>query len=211
MSHSSSNHPQHMAALERHQLSTKLISPTSKLHLPSPSARPQSLQGYSHQGSCASSLEQSTPATTPLTPLSSHSIHAGNPLAYSPINNNSSHVKYDLGHHNQHHHSPSSHHHHGQIQHSTPNNGNYLHSAGVPTHAAMYGVNVNGVKTEGSVASAGVNGNYDYMNSCLQNSYFGGTFSPLGATSNAHHMGTDLSGYHHQHNVIQAAKLMATS
>lgn len=215
MSHSSPNHPQHMVGIDRHQLSSKLLSPTSKVHLSSPSVRSHSLQGYPHQTPCASNLDQSAPPTTPLTSsISSHSIHAGNPLAYSPINNNASHIKYDLGHHNQHHHSPNPHHHHAhQIQHSSPaNNGNYLHSVGATSHASMYGVNVNGVKTEGTVSTpTGVNGNYEYMNSCLQNGYFGGTFSSLGASANAHHMGTDLTGYHHQHSAIQAAKLMATS
>jgi hypothetical protein len=52
-----------------------------------------------------------------------------------------------------------------------------------------------------------ISGNYDYMSNCIQNGYFGGTFGL--ANGSAHH--GDLSGYHHQHNVIQAAKLMATS
>lgn len=50
---------------------------------------------------------------------------------------------------------------------------------------------------------------YDYMNNCLQSGYFGGTFSALNPGSA--HAPTDLAGYHHQHNVIQAAKLMASS
>lgn len=49
-----------------------------------------------------------------------------------------------------------------------------------------------------------IGGNYDYMSNCIQNGYFGGSFH--GTAPHA-----DLSGYHHQHNVIQAAKLMATS
>lgn len=52
-----------------------------------------------------------------------------------------------------------------------------------------------------------ISGNYDYMSNCIQNGYFGGTFGL--ANGSTHH--GDLSGYHHQHNVIQAAKLMATS
>lgn len=52
--------------------------------------------------------------------------------------------------------------------------------------------------------------NYDYMNNCIQSGYFGSTFGhTLGAT--AHHPAAELAGYHHQHNVIQAAKLMASS
>lgn len=212
MSHSSPHHPQHMVSLDRHHSSTKLISPSSKIHITSPTVRSShSLQNYPHQVNCPSAIEQNGTVTAPSTPISSHSLHAVNPLAYTPNNNNNNntHIKYDLGHHNQHHQHSSSPHHHGQaaVQHSVANNGNYLHSAGGSTHASMYGLNVNGVKTEGN----GVNGNYDYMNSCLQTGYFGGTFNPLAAASNPHHMGTDLSGYHHQHNVIQAAKLMATS
>jgi GATA-binding protein 4 len=59
------------------------------------------------------------------------------------------------------------------------------------------------------------------MNNCLQNGYFGGSFSSL----HHHHspgdnflppggqkiFSSDMAGYHHQHNVIQAAKLMASS
>lgn len=53
--------------------------------------------------------------------------------------------------------------------------------------------------------------NYDYMNGCLQSGYFGSSFSSLGAPASGTHTATDLAGYHHQHNVIQAAKLMASS
>lgn len=53
-------------------------------------------------------------------------------------------------------------------------------------------------------AASMMSGNYDYMSNCIQNGYFSGSFH----TSAPH---SDLSGYHHQHNVIQAAKLMATS
>lgn len=53
--------------------------------------------------------------------------------------------------------------------------------------------------------------NYDYMNSCIQSGYFGGSFGSLGAPVAGAHVATDLAGYHHQHNVIQAAKLMASS
>lgn len=55
--------------------------------------------------------------------------------------------------------------------------------------------------------------NYDYMNSCLQSGYFNSSFGSLGGTASAAttHSVADLAGYHHQHNVIQAAKLMATS
>lgn len=54
---------------------------------------------------------------------------------------------------------------------------------------------------------------YDYMSQC----YFGGGSLPVSSvasnfpnTASGHPTG-DLAGYHHQHNVIQAAKLMASS
>lgn len=85
----------------------------------------------------------------------------------------------------------------------------YLHNNSLTS--SSYG----GIKSESNIPShsniAGItnptsmiSGNYDYMSNCIQNGYFGGSFH--GTTPHA-----DLSGYHHQHNVIQAAKLMATS
>lgn len=53
--------------------------------------------------------------------------------------------------------------------------------------------------------------NYDYMNNCLQSGYFGGSFGAHLPSPQATHGSTELAGYHHQHNVIQAAKLMASS
>lgn len=78
------------------------------------------------------------------------------------------------------------------------NHSNYLHNN-------AYG----NVKSESSIPgiSSNAGGNYDYMNNCFQNSYFG-----LANTNGSHsHAHADLTGYHHQHNVIQAAKLMASS
>ncbi|KAH8294839.1 hypothetical protein KR018_003526, partial [Drosophila ironensis] len=73
----------------------------------------------------------------------------------------------------------------------------HLHAAAA---AAAYGV-----KTEASAT------NYDYVNNC----YFGGSFGALGGAASSAAMAggaaSELAGYHHQHNVIQAAKLMATS
>ncbi|KAG5680914.1 hypothetical protein PVAND_010392 [Polypedilum vanderplanki] len=82
----------------------------------------------------------------------------------------------------------------------------YLHNNSLTS--SSYGAiksesNIPGITNPASMIS----GNYDYMSNCIQNGYFGGTFGLPNGT--AHH--TDLSGYHHQHNVIQAAKLMATS
>jgi GATA-binding protein 4 len=84
----------------------------------------------------------------------------------------------------------------------------YLHNNNLTS--SSYG----GIKSESNIPShsniagitnpASISGNYDYMSNCIQNGYFAGSFH--GSTPHA-----DLSGYHHQHNVIQAAKLMATS
>ncbi|XP_030376608.1 GATA-binding factor A isoform X1 [Scaptodrosophila lebanonensis] len=70
----------------------------------------------------------------------------------------------------------------------------HIHAAAA---AAAYGV-----KTESNTS------NYDYVNNC----YFGASLGTLGSVSTALGGGSaELAGYHHQHNVIQAAKLMATS
>lgn len=58
------------------------------------------------------------------------------------------------------------------------------------------------------VKSESYSSNYDYMNNC----YFGGNFGALSvAAASAGTGAPELAGYHHQHNVIQAAKLMASS
>lgn len=76
----------------------------------------------------------------------------------------------------------------------------YLHNNSLTS--ASYGA----IKSESNIPGITnmTSGNYDYMSNCIQNGYFGGSFHGSGPHS-------DLSGYHHQHNVIQAAKLMATS
>lgn len=71
----------------------------------------------------------------------------------------------------------------------------YLHPNNLPQ--SSYG---NSVKSESNST------NYDYMNNCIQSGYFGSSFTPTTV-----HTASDLAGYHHQHNVIQAAKLMASS
>lgn len=117
--------------------------------------------------------------------------------------------------------------------HSAANN--YMHNTGNSIGSSPFGQiksesNPLASSTTTSVAS---NGYGDYMNNCLQGGYFGGTFGSLhshhsphstgmggavnGALSHSHHhhhhhsTAADLAGYHHQHNVIQAAKLMASS
>lgn len=81
----------------------------------------------------------------------------------------------------------------------------YLHNNSLTSPS--YGAIKSESNIPGITNSSMISGNYDYMSNCIQNGYFGGTFGL--ANGSAHH--SDLSGYHHQHNVIQAAKLMATS
>jgi hypothetical protein len=80
----------------------------------------------------------------------------------------------------------------------------YLHNTPTSYGAIKSESNIPGITNPASIS--GISGNYDYMSNCIQNGYFGLTNS---INSTPHH--SDLSGYHHQHNVIQAAKLMATS
>lgn len=116
-----------------------------------------------------------------------HSSH-NSPLTYSASLINSGPSKYD--------HSNLSHNSHL----SNTSASNYLHSNGMSqTNYAN-----SSIKSEASGT------NYDYMNNCLQSGYFGSSFSPLGTSTGIHPV-SDLAGYHHQHNVIQAAKLMASS
>lgn len=76
----------------------------------------------------------------------------------------------------------------------------YLHNNSLTN--SSYGA----IKSESNIPGITnpISGNYDYMSNCIQSGYFGGSFHGNGPHA-------DLSGYHHQHNVIQAAKLMATS
>ncbi|KAL7035602.1 hypothetical protein ACKWTF_008464 [Chironomus riparius] len=81
----------------------------------------------------------------------------------------------------------------------------YLHNNSLTSPS--YGSIKSESNIPGITNSSMISGNYEYMSNCIQNGYFGGTFGL--SNGSAHH--SDLSGYHHQHNVIQAAKLMATS
>lgn len=81
----------------------------------------------------------------------------------------------------------------------------YLHNNSLTSPS--YGSIKSESNIPGITNSSMISGNYEYMSNCIQNGYFGGTFGL--SNGSTHH--SDLSGYHHQHNVIQAAKLMATS
>jgi hypothetical protein len=84
---------------------------------------------------------------------------------------------------------------------SQSNSHSYLHNtySNVKSESSIPGITHN--------SSSGVlAGNYDYMNNPIQNGYFSGSFG----LSNGNGSQMDI-GFHHQHNVIQAAKLMASS
>lgn len=183
---------QHSLSTDRHHhpTSTKAPSSISKMHLTAPSPRSHPINAlqssYSNQSANMHSMAHQPNAMT----------------AY----NSSTPSKYDMALGS----SPSST--SSSIHPHSANGGSYGH----PHHAAITsshhppqsgfggGGGGNNVKSENNMA------NYDYMNSCLQSGYFGSSFSSLGTPPGVH-VASDIAGYHHQHNVIQAAKLMATS
>ncbi|XP_026467323.1 GATA-binding factor A-like [Ctenocephalides felis] len=112
-----------------------------------------------------------------------HQQHSSNNNISSAGNMNPQHVNSHLSHHSPL--SSSMSHHHTMHTPSSINSG-YQH-----------------VKNEPS--------EYDYMNNCLPGSYFTGTSFGTPLSHSQSSAVDSLSGYHHQHNVIQAAKLMATS
>ena len=116
--------------------------------------------------------------------------------------------KYEINGSNSNHH----HHHHHPHQHHLNNSSSSVGSGGYNLHSSSNNNSPQSSYANSSVKSETTSSsqhNYDYMNNCLQNSYFGSTFPSL--PPNTAHVTSDLAGYHHQHNVIQAAKLMATS
>jgi GATA-binding protein 4 len=78
-----------------------------------------------------------------------------------------------------------------------------LHNSYLHNSASAYGAIKSESNIPGITANPVIGGNYDYMSNCIQNGYFSGSFGTA-----AH---SDLSGYHHQHNVIHTAKLMAST
>lgn len=108
----------------------------------------------------------------------------------------------------------SSHHsHHSQAHQQSAHHNHHEYSHFGSAAAAAAAASMANVKSETPAGTP----NYDYMSQC----YFGGSSVPVSAPSGfggsgvgaipSPHPSGDLSGYHHQHNVIQAAKLMASS
>lgn len=171
---------------------TKIMPPQTahKMHIPSP---------RSHLQSYASLCTTGHSTSLTYTP----SLNAPSKYDLSSSTSSANHTNHNTSHHHIHHTNSSTptgagagyHHHH------------HHHSNSLPTHQSNYG--------NGGIKSEGVASNYDYMNNCLQSGYFGSSFGSLGATAavaSAHvAAASELAGYHHQHNVIQAAKLMASS
>lgn len=134
--------------------------------------------------------------------LSSSSALSNGLSSTSPASSN-----YHAHHLHHHHHAAAAAHHAASAAHHHHHHSPSL-SQHVPTSASSGGsLGGYSVKSESNAT------NYDYVNNC----YFGSSFGALGGSGGASagmHGATasDMAGvYHHQHNVIQAAKLMATS
>lgn len=142
------------------------------------------------------------PYSSSSTPNSSHpnqSSITSAALTPSYVSSMNTPTKYDFSVNSSHLHSTPSSLSSGGTGNNNANNNSYMH---LPNQLAQ--------TTYGSVKSESNASNYDYMNSCIQNGYFGSSFGSLGTPTA--HVTTDLAGYHHQHhNVIQATKLMASS
>lgn len=94
---------------------------------------------------------------------------------------------------------------------STNNNGTSASNPSISTTNSSNNYMHSNNLQHSSYANVKSEANYDYMNTCLQGGYFSSSFGSLGAAPGGGHPAADLAGYHHQHNVIQAAKLMASS
>ncbi|XP_058974157.1 GATA-binding factor A isoform X2 [Musca domestica] len=144
-------------------------------------------QKYEHLLSGSNSLSNGlSSSTTPTSQYHGHHLHHHHHHHAAAA---AAHHAASAAHHHHHHHSPSLSH---QVA-TSPSSGGSLGGY--------------------SVKSENNSTNYDYVNNC----YFGSSFGALSgspASSAGMHGATasDMAGvYHHQHNVIQAAKLMATS
>ncbi|KAL9896454.1 GATA-binding factor A isoform X1 [Glossina fuscipes] len=154
------------------------------------SSHPAAPTKYEHLLGSTNSLTNGL--TAPGTGSSSSNYHHSHHLHHHHHHHAAAAAVHHATHHHQHHSSSLSHHH--------------VSSSAGPGSTGSMGYSV---KAESSAT------NYDYVNNC----YFGSSFghlgsSPTSATASGLHgnAASDMAGvYHHQHNVIQAAKLMATS
>lgn len=178
-----SQHQHHGMSVDRIH-SKQTIHQSPRLHSP-PTPR----------SSHASSVNPYSNSSSTSTPITSHPNSALTPAYSSSMNTP---AKYDFSVQSSHLHSTPS---------SVSSGGG---GSGGSVASSYMHPNQLAQTTYGNVKSETNATNYDYMNSCIQSGYFGSSFGSLGTPTGAH-VPTDLAGYHHQHNVIQAAKLMASS
>lgn len=178
---SSSQPPQH----QHHSMSVDRIHLKQSIH-----QSPRLISPPTPRSSHSASVNPYNNSSSSTTPITSHPNSALTPAYSSSMNTP---TKYDFSVQSSHLHSTPS---------SVSSSGSVASSYMHPNQLAQ--TSYGNVKSETNAT------NYDYMNSCIQSGYFGSQFGSLGTPTGAH-VPTDLAGYHHQHNVIQAAKLMASS
>ncbi|KAM7364397.1 pannier isoform 2-T2 [Cochliomyia hominivorax] len=138
-----------------------------------------------------------------------HLLGSSNALSNGLSPSSSASSNYHAHHlHHHHHHAAAAAHHAASAAHHHHHHHSPSLSQHVPTSASSGGsLGGYSVKSETNAT------NYDYVNNCYFGSSFGALGGSTGSTTGMHGAtASDMAGvYHHQHNVIQAAKLMATS
>lgn len=137
-----------------------------------------------------------------------HLLSSSNSLSngLTPTSSASSNYHAHHLHHHHHHAAAAAAHHAASAAHH-----HHHHSPSLSQHVA------NSASSGGSLGGYSVKSesnatNYDYVNNCYFGSSFGGLGGSAGSSAGVHGTtASDMGVYHHQHNVIQAAKLMATS
>lgn len=209
-SHNSSNQSSSTAGTN----SSSANALNSNLYSPNLSSASTAQNNSSAFGSHSASKYEHLLSSSANSSANSTGLSNGTP---SPNYHHSASAAMQLHHHHHHHHQhhaaaamQAAHHamsHQGLSQHNASGNGNNSQNSSTGTNISNSSAGGYGVKSELNANST----NYDYVNNC----YFGASFGALGAASatagGIHGSATELAGYHHQHNVIQAAKLMATS
>ncbi|KNC21534.1 GATA-binding factor A [Lucilia cuprina] len=137
-----------------------------------------------------------------------HLLGSSNALSNGLSPSSSAGSNYHAHHLHHHHHAAAAAHHAASAAHHHHHHHSPSLSQHVPTSASSGGsLGGYSVKSETNAT------NYDYVNNCYFGSSFGALGGSTGSSSGMHGAtASDMAGvYHHQHNVIQAAKLMATS
>lgn len=191
---------------------TKLLLPTSpKVHLSTSPSRSHLSPHHNHHSHFHHNHphhHQPYPLSSPLSNMQPSKYEQSTPVSSSAssVITSASQNQNNNNNNNNHHHpstvssSVTSHSHlYTSPLMSQSNSHSYLHNNSL---SSAY----SNVKSESSIPGITQAGNYDYMNNPIQNGYFTGSFG----LSNSNGSQMDI-GFHHQHNVIQAAKLMASS